>query len=298
MASKDSSQHIPTDQKSRKPPRSQMDIESGNNQGFHEGIQRRHEIRDHVSMRSTELVSLQQTLGNRAVVRLLTPTKPSSVARSHHSNHHTINRMTILKTGEQKDILPSIGKLSLKHIATIKEKIEQGLIKLERNEIEAILQRLKQIGDEEILKLQAEILELEIQELEDEIKEDEEKEKATALKSKMKVAAPFFPPNYKFTAKDIDDLAKDDHLTLGNARPMGVNVNLEKGTSYSQNYAFDLIFKNKTIAVMHLHFNTDDRTKVSRANLGASDLKESDYAKGKLAYYAPNVLIDLAIAKI
>lgn len=97
-----------------------------------------------------------------------------------------------------------------------------------------------------------------------------------------------------FTASEIETLFSEGQLVLG--APNRYNSWNVDGPSYSQNYSYALSYNSRVIAVLHIHYNTNNASDVKTAGTGLVKIKKSDFG-ATLAYDASAGLKAAARAK-
>lgn len=98
-----------------------------------------------------------------------------------------------------------------------------------------------------------------------------------------------------FTAGEIETLFSEGQLTLGAPRRYDA-INFG-GPNYSQNYAYDLIYRSRVIGVLHIHYDTNTPADVKTASIGLEKIKKTDRDREVLAYGASKGLRAAARAK-
>jgi hypothetical protein len=108
------------------------------------------------------------------------------------------------------------------------------------------------------------------------------------------MAKAFFPSNHTYTESDIATLWNEGSLTLG--APVRFDSMNADGPDYSENYSYSLTYKGRAIAVLHIHYNSNDSTSLRTAQIGQVKLKQSDWGS-LLDRGAPATMIAAARAK-
>lgn len=108
----------------------------------------------------------------------------------------------------------------------------------------------------------------------------------SAIQPALNPLAPsFFPSTHAFSAAEVETVFQEGQLALG--APRRFDALFLEGTAYSQNYAYDLTYNGRVIAVLHVHYNTNTASEVrNTATVGASKIKASDF--GATLSYNPS----------